>query len=214
MEGWPRTFAPARPPSFARSSNHVPKPIDRPMCRSGRFPPHGSRRARSQRLSTCIRSKRRSSSCSTDQAVAAERAAAVRSGAGARLARGLRQTAEHRQPHPTPRPTTRAARVRRRTATRLREEIFVILEGGGTLELWPSPQRAEHGRVDHEIREGHIISRPPSTGIAHFFRAGPDGMRFLAYGTRKANDLLLPPLEQTVLSWIGTHRTSRVTELR
>jgi uncharacterized cupin superfamily protein len=66
----------------------------------------------------------------------------------------------------------------------------------------------------HEIREGHIISRPPSTGIAHFFRAGPDGMRFLAYGTREANDLLLPPLEQTVLSWIGTHRTSRVTELR
>jgi hypothetical protein len=180
MEGWPRTFAPARPPSFARSSNHVPKPIDRPMCRSGRFPPHGSRRARSQRPSTCIRSKRRSSSCSTDQAVAAERAAAVRSGAGARLARALRQAAEHRQPH----------RRRGRLRGRCRQAgAFVILEGGGTLELWPSPQRAEHGRVDHEIREGHIISRPPSTGIAHFFRAGTDGMRFLAYGTREANDI-------------------------
>ncbi len=73
------------------------------------------------------------------------------------------------------------------------EEIFVILEGGGTLELWPSPQRAEHGRVDHHVREGHIISRPPSTGIAHFFRAGPDGMRFLAYGTREANDICYYP---------------------
>jgi uncharacterized cupin superfamily protein len=73
------------------------------------------------------------------------------------------------------------------------EEIFVVLEGGGTLELWPSPERAEHGRVDHEIRAGHIVSRPPSTGVAHFFRAGPDGMTFLAYGTREANDICYYP---------------------
>jgi uncharacterized cupin superfamily protein len=73
------------------------------------------------------------------------------------------------------------------------EEIFVVLEGGGMLELWPSPQREEHGRVDHEVRAGHIISRPPSTGIAHFFRAGPDGMTFLAYGTREANDICYYP---------------------
>jgi uncharacterized cupin superfamily protein len=73
------------------------------------------------------------------------------------------------------------------------EEIFVVLDGGGTLELWPSPQRQEHGRVDHEVRAGHIISRPPSTGISHFFRAGPAGMTFLAYGTREANDICYYP---------------------
>lgn len=68
-----------------------------------------------------------------------------------------------------------------------------MLDGGGTLELWPSPERQEHGRVDHEVRVGHIISRPSSTGIAHFFRAGPDGMTFLAYGTREANDICYYP---------------------
>jgi uncharacterized cupin superfamily protein len=38
-----------------------------------------------------------------------------------------------------------------------------------------------------------VISRPASSGIAHGFRAGPDGMTFLAYGTRKANDVCYYP---------------------
>lgn len=70
------------------------------------------------------------------------------------------------------------------------EELFVILDGGGTLELWPSPVHAKtKERETHEIRGGHVISRPPSTGISHFFRSGPAGMAFLAYRTRRANDV-------------------------
>ena len=55
------------------------------------------------------------------------------------------------------------------------EEVFVILEGGGTLELWPSPVRAEDTeREEHETRAGEVVWRPPSTGIAHFLRGGAE----------------------------------------
>jgi uncharacterized cupin superfamily protein len=75
------------------------------------------------------------------------------------------------------------------------EELFVVLDGEGTLELWPTPQRVRAG-VEYEevpLRAGAVISRPASSGIAHGFRAGPDGMTFLAYGTRKANDVCYYP---------------------
>ena len=47
------------------------------------------------------------------------------------------------------------------------EEIFVILEGAATLELWPSPLRAERGAVAEqvELRPGHVVARP--AGIRH-----------------------------------------------
>jgi uncharacterized cupin superfamily protein len=75
------------------------------------------------------------------------------------------------------------------------EEIFVVLDGGGTVELWPPPQRARTGVAYEErsIRAGHIISRPASSGIAHGFRAGEGGMTFLADGTRNANDVCYYP---------------------
>ena len=38
-----------------------------------------------------------------------------------------------------------------------------------------------------------MISRPASTGISHAFRAGDDGIVFLAYGTRNANDICYYP---------------------
>ena len=48
------------------------------------------------------------------------------------------------------------------------EEIFVILEGDGTLELWPSPLSAARGaeREDIPIRAGHVIARPPGRASA------------------------------------------------
>ena len=74
------------------------------------------------------------------------------------------------------------------------EEVFVILEGGGTLELWPSPDRAENmEREEHELRAGDVVWRPPSTGIAHFLRGGDEGMTFLVYGTREPNDVCYYP---------------------
>jgi uncharacterized cupin superfamily protein len=75
------------------------------------------------------------------------------------------------------------------------EEIFVVLAGGGTLELWPTPQAARHGktREDIPVRAGHVISRPPASGMAHTIRGGEDGIVYLAYGTRKPNDIAYYP---------------------
>jgi uncharacterized cupin superfamily protein len=75
------------------------------------------------------------------------------------------------------------------------EEVFVILDGEGILELWPSPRAAERGviREDVPLRAGHLVARPPGTGVAHAFRAGPKGLTMLIYGTRRPNDLCYYP---------------------
>ena len=75
------------------------------------------------------------------------------------------------------------------------EEIFVVLEGEGTLELLPSPQRAMRGAEPEStpVRPGHVVSRLPGTGIAHSFLAGPSGLTYLAYGTRDSNDITYYP---------------------
>ncbi len=70
----------------------------------------------------------------------------------------------------------------------LEEELFVVLAGSGTLELW---QRGE--REEHVVVEGDVISRPPGTGVAHALRAGEDGMTYLAYGTREPADTCFYP---------------------
>ncbi|MBA3842447.1 MAG: cupin domain-containing protein [Actinobacteria bacterium] len=71
------------------------------------------------------------------------------------------------------------------------EEVFVILEGEGTLELWPSPTSVARGvrREDMPVHAGHVIARPPGTRIGHAFRAGSDGLTMLIYGTRRPNDM-------------------------
>ena len=45
------------------------------------------------------------------------------------------------------------------------EEAFVMLDGDGTLGLWPSPRAASSGSVreDVPIRPGHVVVRPPGT---------------------------------------------------
>ncbi len=94
------------------------------------------------------------------------------------------------------------------------EEIFVILEGGGVLELWPSPQRAKQGheRETHIVRAGDIVSRPAGTGIAHYFRAGHDGMTALVYGTRRPNDICYYPRSNKIY-WRGVGLIARVEPL-
>jgi uncharacterized cupin superfamily protein len=73
------------------------------------------------------------------------------------------------------------------------EEVFVVLEGGGTLDLWappaPGPVQTEPTET-HELRPGHVLARPPGTRIPHGLRAGPDGLVYLAYGTRDPNDIV------------------------
>ena len=74
------------------------------------------------------------------------------------------------------------------------EEIFVVLEGDGFLELVPGPTRAA-ATPEQEIpvRAGHVVSRPAGTRVAHAFRAGPQGLTLLAYGTRDPADVAYQP---------------------
>ena len=66
----------------------------------------------------------------------------------------------------------------------LEEELFVILDGAGTVTL---------GAEDHPLRAGDVIARPASTGIAHHLIAGDQPMTYLAYGTRDAGDSVYYP---------------------
>ena len=72
------------------------------------------------------------------------------------------------------------------------EEIFVVLDGEGTLELWPHLRRGgEHEK--HPVRRGSVVARPAGTGRAHAFRAGDGGLTLLAYGARDPRDVTYYP---------------------
>jgi len=64
------------------------------------------------------------------------------------------------------------------------EELFVVLEGSGTVTL---------GEESAEVRRGSVVSRPAGTRVPHSFRAGEEGLAYLAYGTREANDVVYEP---------------------
>jgi uncharacterized cupin superfamily protein len=64
------------------------------------------------------------------------------------------------------------------------EEIFVVLDGAGTLLL---------GDAEHAVRAGSIVARPPGTGVPHAFRAGEGPLTLLAFGTREPNDIVFFP---------------------
>jgi uncharacterized cupin superfamily protein len=94
------------------------------------------------------------------------------------------------------------------------EEVFVILEGEGTLHLWPSPRAEEFGAVHEDIpvRPGHVIARPPATRISHSFRAGSEGMTMLIYGTRRPNDMCWYPRSNKIF-WRGLGVIGRIETL-
>jgi uncharacterized cupin superfamily protein len=64
------------------------------------------------------------------------------------------------------------------------DEIFVSLEGSGTVFL---------GEEEAPVRPGSVVGRPAGTRVPHSFRAGADGMTYLAYGTREPNDIAYFP---------------------
>jgi uncharacterized cupin superfamily protein len=95
------------------------------------------------------------------------------------------------------------------------EEIFVVLDGSGTLELLPSPQAALYGArpETHQLRRGHVVSRPAATGVAHAFVGGGEaGLTLLAYGTRDANDTAYYPRSNKIF-WRGLGVIGRIESL-
>jgi uncharacterized cupin superfamily protein len=71
----------------------------------------------------------------------------------------------------------------------LEEEIFVILDGIGTLLL---------GDEETAVMSGHVVARPPGTGVSHGFRGGDGGLTYLAYGTREPGDLCFYPTSSKI----------------
>ena len=69
------------------------------------------------------------------------------------------------------------------------EELFVILGGSGT--------RAHRRRGGARARRARRLAPGRDTALAHSFRAGPDGLEYLAYGQRQhQRHQLLPGLRQ------------------
>jgi uncharacterized cupin superfamily protein len=90
------------------------------------------------------------------------------------------------------------------------EEIFVVLEGDGTLELTPPGLGAEPEA--QPVRKGSVIARPPGTGVAHAFRAGKSGMVLIAWGAREPNDICWYPRSQKIF-WRGVGVVGRIEQL-
>jgi len=88
------------------------------------------------------------------------------------------------------------------------EEVFVILEGAATLELW-----ASNGDVEEiPLRAGHVVARPPGSRVSHSFRAGEGGVTMLVYGTREPNDVAWFPRSRKI-HWRGLGVIGRIETL-
>ncbi len=83
------------------------------------------------------------------------------------------------------------------------EEVFVVLDGSGTLLL---------GDDEHPVKAYDVIVRPAGTGVAHAFRAGDDGLVFLAYGPKEPNDICYYPRSNKI-SFRGVGLIGRIEKL-
>ncbi len=85
----------------------------------------------------------------------------------------------------------------------IEEEMFVILDGDGVLIL---------DREEIPLRPGHVVARPAGTGAAHVFRAGPQGLTYLAYGTRDPGDICYYPRSNKI-AFRGINLVARLERL-
>lgn len=85
----------------------------------------------------------------------------------------------------------------------LEEELFVILDGDGVLIL---------DSDETPVRAGHVVSRPPGTGVSHVFRAGERGLTYLAYGTREPGDVCYYPRSNKI-AWRGVGVMARLERI-
>ena len=77
------------------------------------------------------------------------------------------------------------------------EEIFVVLDGQGTVEL--GPHLRQGGELEtHEVRRGSVVARPAGNGRPHVFRAAESGLSVLAFGTRDPRDVTYYPRSRKV----------------
>ncbi len=72
----------------------------------------------------------------------------------------------------------------------LEEELFVVLDGDGVLELWA---RGEQSPAERPLSGGDVVSRPAGSGEAHAIRPGAQGITYLAYGTSEPSDMCFYP---------------------
>src|SRR5262249_54695269 len=75
------------------------------------------------------------------------------------------------------------------------EELFIVLDGDGTVELWDI-----HAEVVESapVTAGSVVSRPAGTAMSHTFRAGPNGMTMLGYSDFHRDDACFYPRSQKV----------------
>lgn len=85
----------------------------------------------------------------------------------------------------------------------LEEELFVVLDGDGVVVV---------GDEETPVGAGTVVARPPSTGVAHGFRAGEQGLTYLAYGTREPGDACYYPRSNKI-SFRGLGVICRVERL-
>ncbi len=76
------------------------------------------------------------------------------------------------------------------------EELFVVLEGEGSLLLYDAPRPEQP--AEHRVSAGHVVARPAGSCVAHAFRAGADGLVYLAYGERQGHDLVYYPRSRKI----------------
>ena len=56
-------------------------------------------------------------------------------------------------------------------------------------DLAPATEPSER----HPVARGHVVSRPAGTRISHCLRSGPEGLTYLAFGTKDSNDVAYYP---------------------
>jgi len=83
------------------------------------------------------------------------------------------------------------------------EELFVVLDGDGTLLL---------GEEEQRVRAFDVVARPAGTGVAHAFTAGENGLTFLAYGPWLPDEIVYYPRSNKI-AFFGIGVIARLEKL-
>ena len=92
------------------------------------------------------------------------------------------------------------------------EEILVVLDGDGTLELTPSMPPGDRAGDCTPCAKAQSSRVRLARGVAHAFRAGDSGMTLIAWGTRDPNDICWYPRSRKIF-WRGVGVVGRIEQL-